>query len=185
VQSTQSSGVLTTRRIAVTGILAAVIILLFYVPVLGYPPIPIPPGNMTTMQIPVIIGAVLEGPVVGLILGFIFGVTSFLLDTSGFFKNPLVAIVPRMLIGVTAYYTYIALKRRNEYLALATSGVVGSLTNSVLVVGALIVTGMGTLAMAAPLLPVIILEAAMSAVLTTAVVAAVKMTGAGRKGSSV
>ena len=54
------------------------------------------------IYIQVIIGAVLEGPVVGLILGFIFGMTSFLLDTSGLFTNPLVAILPRMMIGVAA-----------------------------------------------------------------------------------
>ena len=62
--------------------------------ILGYPPIPIPPGNATTIQITVIIGAILEGPIVAWILGFIFGLSSFLLDASGLFKNPFIAILP-------------------------------------------------------------------------------------------
>lgn len=38
--------------------------------------IPIPPANVTTMHIPVIIGAILCGPKVGLFLGAVFGLTS-------------------------------------------------------------------------------------------------------------
>ncbi|HBR04058.1 MAG TPA: ECF transporter S component, partial [Ruminiclostridium sp.] len=55
------------RRIAVTGILSALAILLSLVPSLGY--IPLGPITITTMHIPVIIAAILEGPVVGGIVG--------------------------------------------------------------------------------------------------------------------
>ena len=104
MQNNSTGRILSVRRIVITGILGGIIILQSLVQVLGYPPIPIPPGNATTIQITVIIGAVLEGPVVGLILGLIFGLSSFLLDASGLFKNPFIAIVPRLFIGPYVLY---------------------------------------------------------------------------------
>lgn len=58
------------------------------------------------MHIPDIIGAIVEGPLVGITVGFIFGATSLLKAltmptiTSFAFINPLVSILPRMLTGV-------------------------------------------------------------------------------------
>ena len=52
----------TVRRIVVTGVLGGIIILQSLVQILGYPPIPIPPGNATTIQITVVIGAILRRP---------------------------------------------------------------------------------------------------------------------------
>jgi uncharacterized membrane protein len=185
MQSNSPTQILTVRRIVVTGILGGVIILQSLVQILGYPPIPIPPGNATTIQITVIIGAVLEGPVVGLILGFIFGMSSFLLDTSGLFKNPFIAILPRLFIGPIAYYAYFLLRRWSEPLALAGGGVAGALTNSILVVAALITFGLLTTAVIPVLAPVVVVEAVLSAVLTVAVVAAVRKIETGGGGSSV
>lgn len=185
MQNNSFSQALTVRRIVVTGILGGIIILQALVPILGYPPIPIPPGNATTIQITVIIGAILEGPVVGLILGFIFGVSSFLLDASGLFKNPFVAIAPRLFIGPVAYYAYILLRRWSEPLGLGGGGVAGALTNTVLVVAALIVFGLVPAAVIPALTPVIIIEAVLSAVLTVAVVSAVRRVETGGGGSSV
>ncbi len=176
---------LPVRRIVITGILSAIILLQSFVQVLGYPPIPIPPGNATTVQIPVIIGAVLEGPVVGLILGFIFGLSSFLLDTSGLFKNPLVAILPRMLIGVAAWAVYVLLRRWGELFGLAAAGIAGAVTNSLLVIGALIALKLLTVAVIPLLTPVILIEAGLAAAATVAVVAALRGIRIGRGGSSV
>ena len=185
MQSNSSNQVLTVRRIVVTGVLGGIIILQSLVQILGYPPIPIPPGNATTIQITVVIGAILEGPIVGLILGFIFGVSSFLLDTSGLFKNPFVAIAPRLLIGPVAYYAYILLRRWSEPLGLAGAGVAGALANSILVIGALILFGLLTTAVIPLLTPVIVIESVLSAVLTVAVVSAVRRIETGGGGSSV
>ena len=57
------------RKMAIIGVLAAISIMLSMTP-LGF--IPIGPTNATIMHIPVIIGAILEGPVVGIVVGFIF-----------------------------------------------------------------------------------------------------------------
>ena len=185
MQSNSGNQILTVRRIVVTGILGGIIILQSLVQILGYPPIPIPPGNATTIQITVIIGAILEGPIVGLILGFIFGLSSFLLDASGLFKNPFIAILPRLFIGPVAYYAYILLRRWSEPLGLAGAGVIGSLTNTVLVLAALILFGLLTAAVIPVLTPVIVIEAVLSAVLTVAVVSAVRRVETGGGGSSV
>ena len=129
--------VFTVRRIVITGVLAAIAILLG-VTRLGFIPVPNVSGSATIMHVPAIIGGVLEGPVVGLLVGGIFGIYSWLQDTTGLFKNPVVSVLPRLLIGVTAYYSYAMLKKTNEYLALIVAGVVGTLTNTILVVGALV-----------------------------------------------
>ena len=185
MRSQSHNQLLSVRTIVVTGVLGGIIILQSIVSILGYPPIPIPPGNATTIQITVIIGAVLEGPIVGLILGFIFGLSSFLLDASGLFKNPFIAILPRMFIGPVAYFGYILLRRWSEYLGLAGAGVIGALTNTVLVISTLIAFGLLTAAVIPVLTPVIIIESVLSAVLTVAVVSAVRRVESGGGGSSV
>ena len=68
------------------------------------------------MHIPVIIGAIMEGPVVGGFIGLIFGLFSIYqaltnpTPVSFVFLNPLVSVIPRILIGIVSYYVYNALK---------------------------------------------------------------------------
>lgn len=125
---------LSVRKIVVSGLLGAIAIFLA-VTRLGFIPVPNVTGNATIMHVPAILGGVLEGPLVGLIVGLIFGVFSFLQATTPLFADPLVAVLPRLFIGVTSYYAYAALKNQNQTLALGTAGVVGTLTNTVLVLG--------------------------------------------------
>lgn len=121
---------LSVRKIVIAGVLAAVAILLG-VTRIGF--IPMPTGvNATIMHVPAIIGAVVEGPLVGAIIGTLFGIFSLINATQPLFMDPLVAILPRIFIGITAYYAYAAL-RRNEWVALGAAAVVGTLTNTVLV----------------------------------------------------
>ena len=181
---TAKQPVLGVRRIVVTGILAAIAILLG-VTRLGFIPVPNLSGNATIMHVPAIIGAVMEGPLVGLLVGGIFGIFSFLQATSPLFKDPLVSILPRLFIGPVAYYTYILLKNNNEYVALATAGVTGTLTNTVLVLGMAILRGYLTWQVIIPILPQAIAEMVIAAVLTVAVVAAWKQIDKGSGGSSV
>ena len=129
---------LTTRKIVVSGILGAIAILLGVTP-LGMIAVPTPLGHATIMHIPAILGGVLEGPFVGLLIGFIFGLISLLRATIPMFFDPLVAIVPRLFIGVTAYLTYAAFRKVNPYLAYALAGIVGSATNTVLVLGSAVI----------------------------------------------
>ena len=101
------------RRIVITGILAAVAILLGATR-LGFLPVPNPSGNATIMHVPAIIAGIIAGPISGLIVGGIFGLYSFLNSVVPFFKDPLVSILPRLFIGVTAYYTYRSLRGINR-----------------------------------------------------------------------
>ncbi|MDR2370480.1 MAG: ECF transporter S component, partial [Treponema sp.] len=98
------------RKIAVAGVLSAVIIVLG-ITRLGF--IPSPLGAIVIMHVPVILGAVLEGPAVGLITGFLFGLFSLIqaavaatapLDAA--FVNPLISIAPRLFIGPGAWLIY-------------------------------------------------------------------------------
>jgi uncharacterized membrane protein len=125
-----------TRKIVVTGVLGAISIFLGLTP-LGF--IPWGGVSLTTMHIPVILGAVLEGPVVGLIIGFIFGVFSMIraatapqspLDAA--FANPLISVLPRLFIGPVAWLVWSSLKRW-PVAGLIAAGITGSLTNTVLV----------------------------------------------------
>lgn len=162
---------LTTRKIVITAVLASISILLG-VTRLGYIPVPDVSGNATIMGVPVYIGAVLEGWPVGVILGAIFGLSSFLGATIPMFKDPIVSILPRLLIGITPYLAYIAVRKKNEIVAYGFAGLVGSVSNTVLVVGAIILRGYFTFHQMLAVIPQAIAEAVLSVVLTIAVAAA-------------
>ena len=50
--------------------------------------------------------------------------------------NPLVSVLPRVLIGVTAYYVYKFISNKtNETLGIAFGTIIGSLTNTIGVLG--------------------------------------------------
>jgi len=101
-----------TRDITITGTLGAVAVVLGLVPGIGFIPAPTPAGSATTMHIPVILAGMLEGPVVGALVGAIFGFFSFTRATIPVFKNPIIAFGPRILIGVFAFLVFVALQRR-------------------------------------------------------------------------
>ncbi len=125
---------LSVRKIVISGILGAITILLG-VTRLGFIPVPTPAGHATIMHIPAILGGVLEGPVVGLITGAIFGIFSLTNPGAPMFLNPLISIFPRLFIGVVAYLVYTATKRINTILAYILAGAAGSATNTILVLG--------------------------------------------------
>ena len=183
--ATATSQMLSVRRIVITGVLAAIAILLG-VTRLGFIAVPNISGNATIMHVPAIIGGVMEGPLVGFLIGTIFGLYSFLQATSPLFKNPIVAFVPRMLIGVTAALTYVSLRRSgNEILALAMAGVVGTLTDTVLVLGLAVAFGLLPVAAIAGIIPQAVAELVIAAIITVAVVAAWKRMDTGRGRSSI
>lgn len=184
MQSAQSTPILSVRRIVITAILSAISMLLGLTR-LGYIPVPNLSGNATIMHVPVIIGAVLEGPVVGTLVGLIFGITSMLQGGGTIFVDPLVSILPRLFIGVAAYYSYVAVRGQSEYMAIIVSSIVGTLTNTILVVGMLVVRGYMPAALIPTLIPQVIAEVIIAGVITVAVVAAWKNIDGGRKGSSI
>ena len=132
---------LNVRKMAVIGVLSAISIMMSILPFIGY--IPIGPIKATIMHVPVIIGAIMEGPVVGAIIGLIFGLTSLWnaitqpVLLSPLFMNPLVSVLPRVLIGVVAYYVYKGAYKltKKVYASGFLAGLIGSFANTVGVLG--------------------------------------------------
>ncbi len=180
----------TTRKLAVAGALGAVTVLLG-ITRLGFIPW-FSGAAITIMQVPVIIGAIIEGPVVGIAVGAIFGIFSLfqaavaptgVLDP--FFVNPLISVLPRVLIGPAAYGIYVLLKKPSRIPAAvppAVASFAGSIVNTVAVLAALVFAGainwetFGVVFAANGFL-----EAAASAVIGTAVVLAWKNIGRRRQ----
>lgn len=141
-----------TRWMAGVAMMAAIVVLLANTP-LGL--IPISPFiKATTTHIPVIIGAILLGPMAGGVLGGVFGICSLVSNTVapvatsmcfspfwsttglvGAVKAIWVSVGCRILIGVVAGWLWIALKKCkvNDLVALPVVGFVGSMTNTITV----------------------------------------------------
>lgn len=100
---------LSVKKMTIIGVLGGISIILGMTP-LGF--IPIGPTRATIMHIPVIIGAITEGPLVGGLVGLIFGLFSIFqaitnpTPISFVFLNPIISVLPRVLIGIITYYTY-------------------------------------------------------------------------------
>lgn len=118
------------RQLAIAGLLGALVVVLGLTP-LGFVPVPTPAGNATTIHIPVILAGVLEGPVVGGVVGLIFGIFSWVRNivaptnpvSAMLFSDPLVTFLPRILIGVVSYYAYAAVRdRKGRDIVAALSG---------------------------------------------------------------
>jgi len=175
----RSSG-LGTRQVVVAGVVGGVALFLGATR-LGLIPVPIPLiGNATIMHIPAIVGGVLEGPVVGLLAGLIFGIFSFLYAESPVFANPLVAILPRLLIGVVAWAVFVGLRRFSVDLASVAAGLLGSLANTVGVLSLAVLFGLLPLSIVPVVLPQAIAEAVLAAVVTVIVVRGVMLFRSGR-----
>lgn len=163
---------ITARKIVIAGVLSGIAILLG-ITRLGFIPVPTAAGAATIMHIPVIIGAILEGWGVGAVIGLIFGVSAFIDSSTPLFKDPIVSILPRIFIGIASYFVYAGLKNVNRYLAIGVAGVVGSLTNTILVLAAAVLRGYLTIGVAVTVaITSGIPEAIVSFIITTAVLAA-------------
>jgi uncharacterized membrane protein len=163
---------ITTERTVIAGVLAAITIILGTIPGIGFIPIPTMAGSATIEHIPTILGGVIAGPVVGIISGLIFGLMSFLQANVPFFKDPLVSILPRIFIGLTAWASFAALVRFNRDVAAAVAGLVGALTNTVLVLGMLVLRGYLPPVAIIPIIPQAVVEAILAAILTVLLVRA-------------
>jgi uncharacterized membrane protein len=133
MQGKMTSNKLGTRQIAVIGMLSAITMVLGSTG-LGF--IPLPMAKATIMHIPLIIGAIIEGPIVGATIGLIFGLFSIFQNMTNpsllsfAFINPLVSVLPRVLIGITAYYGYRLFSKRNTTFSIGLGAAIGSLTNT-------------------------------------------------------
>ncbi len=129
-----------TRKIVVAGMLGAVAIILGATG-LGFIPVPTPAAHATIMHVPAILGGVLEGPLVGLLIGLIFGVFSFTRASTPFFADPTIAILPRLFIGVIAFYVYRSLRKKNENAGFMAAGIAGTIVNTAGVLGLTVLRG--------------------------------------------
>lgn len=132
---------LNVRRMAVISVLSAISIVLSMIPFVGY--IPLGPVKATIMHVPVIIGAVIEGPVVGAAVGLIFGLTSLFKAfteptiTSFCFMNPIISVLPRVIMGFASYYIFTGIFKssKNKKISAMITGFLASLINTVGVLG--------------------------------------------------
>jgi len=127
------------RNLVITGLMGAIAVVLGwthwgFIPWFGG-------VSLTIMHVPTIVATVIVGPVSGLAVGLIFGIFSMVqaaVAPTGpadvWFTNPLLSVLTRLFIGPAAWLVWQSL-RRWEPLALLAAGAVGSLTNTVLVLG--------------------------------------------------
>jgi uncharacterized membrane protein len=145
-----------TRWLVSVAMFAAIIVLLAFTP-LGL--IPVSFIKATTIQIPVVIGAVLLGPLAGAVLGGVFGICSMVnatiaptpmsfafspamaMNGAGAVKAVWIALGCRILIGVVAGWLWRAFKKVKlpDIPALAITGAAGAMTNTALVMGSIYV----------------------------------------------
>lgn len=172
------------KWMAGVAMMAAIIVLLANTP-LGM--IPLVVTKATTVHIPVILGAILFGPLAGGILGGVFGICSVIINTftpaltsfafspfmsttglSGAVKALWVAVGCRILIGVVAGWLWKALShtRVNSWTALSIVGFTGSMVNTVTVMGSIFLLFTQQYAQAKE----VALEAVSGLILTTVVV---------------
>ena len=111
-------------------------------------PVPIKP---TIIHIPVIIASIIYGPRIGAVLGALMGVISVVTNTvvllptsylfspfveNGSINSLMIAMVPRILIGITPYFVYKWMKNKP---GLVLAGAVGSMTNTIFVLGGIFI----------------------------------------------
>lgn len=144
-----------TRWMVSVALMAAIVIVLANTP-LGMIQLPI--IKATTVHIPVILGAILLGPGAGAILGAVFGICSLVSNTMaptllsfafspflsttgipGALKAIWISVGCRILIGVAAGWLWILFTKikLNQFIALPIVGFVGSMVNTVTVMGSI------------------------------------------------
>lgn len=144
-----------TRWMVSVALMAAIVIVLANTP-LGMIQLPI--IKATTVHIPVILGAILLGPGAGAILGAVFGICSLVsntmaptllsfafspfLSTTGIpraLKAIWISVGCRILIGVVAGWLWVLFTKikLNQFIALPIVGFVGSMVNTVTVMGSI------------------------------------------------
>lgn len=144
-----------TKWMVSVALMAAIVIVLANTP-LGMIQLPI--IKATTVHIPVIISAVLLGPLAGAILGGVFGICSLISNTMaptllsfafspflsttglpGVLKALWISIGCRILIGVAAGWLWILLEKfhTRQVISLPIVGFVGSMVNTITVMGSI------------------------------------------------
>ena len=134
---------LSIRQLTVAGFLSAITI---FLGLTGYGFIPLVIMNATILHIPTIIGSLTAGRKVGMIVGFMFGIFSFIRSLQApsalllfavqynVVADAFICIVPRILIGVIAFELYRHLKIR-EVWRIAVTAVLTTVCHTILFLG--------------------------------------------------
>ena len=135
------------KKLTLTGAFSALVIVLG-ITKLGLIPIGAT-ASITILHIPVILICMLAGLPEGLFVGLVFGCLSLIQaamspsgDLDPFFVNPLVSVLPRMLIAVIAWGLWKALNlipHMPKTLAAAVTGFITTVAHTLLVLGSLYV----------------------------------------------
>lgn len=132
------------RKLVVTGALGALTVFLG-ITRLGL--IPWFSGvSITLLHLPTILGAILEGPLVGTGIGAIFGIFSLMqanmtpvgLDIA--FRNPLVSVLPRILFPLLTWVIFWGISKWKKIPAVIISSLVGTILHTTMVLGMLVLT---------------------------------------------
>lgn len=132
------------KKLAIIGALGALTVLFGLLPIIGY--IRLPWGlAITLLHIPTILGALIAGPLAGTCIGVIFGLTSLYQASQSaggldlLFVNPLISVLPRMMLGLAAALLFIGLVkiRLPSSLAATISAVLATFCHTIFVALAL------------------------------------------------
>lgn len=130
------------QSLALLGIFSGIIILQNLIPILGY--LPIPPLNPTYVHVTVIVASIVLGVKEGIIVGGVWGVTRWIfaivrpqtpLDPI-IWTNPVIAVLPRILLGLIAGLLYQLLTKRTKLQVNARIGVtavIATLSHTIMV----------------------------------------------------
>lgn len=186
------------KELTISGLLAGITI---FLGLTGYGFIPLVVMNATILHVPTIIGAVVAGPKVGMLVGFLFGLFSFIRTLQApslmmqfalqynVLYDAFICIVPRVLIGLIAYLAYRYFPGK-DFIRVALAAVLGSAFNTILFLGSFFVLvgapyaaqqGISTEAVGAMIMGITVMngvpEALVSGVIVVPIILALKKSG--------
>ena len=139
------------RKMVIAAMLSAIVAVLTFTPI-GMIPLPPPLPSATTVHIPVLLAALVEGPMVGLIVGAVFGICSLIrawevgmVGLTLFFRDPRISVLPRLLVPLIAYGAWwlwrkcVKPSRAADHVGAAAASIVGTIANTVLCLGLIVV----------------------------------------------
>lgn len=133
------------RNFVLAAIFSALIVVMTVVPMTGY--ITVGPVEMTTLHIIVSLGAILLGWKYGALFGFVWGLTCVIRAFTNplwiMFTNPLISLVPRVIVGAVAGLVFTALGKTKlpALLRAVIAAAAATLTNTVLVLSSMYIFG--------------------------------------------
>ncbi|MBR2337518.1 MAG: ECF transporter S component [Clostridia bacterium] len=149
---------LTSKNIATLAVLSALIVIIQLIS--GF--IKIGAVNLSFVLIPIVMGAIIIGPLGGIVLGIVFGLVCFIMGLLGMdsltylliSQHPvltfLTCVVKGAMAGLVSALIYKLLNKKNEYLSVILAALAAPVVNTGLfIIGALIMSDTITVFMAA------------------------------------